>query len=156
MLGQQAQLVVGAVMQERALAPEGREAGLHGLHVVLHLRRRLVEGAGVSLGDVCLHLTAEPEPKLALGVLRQLPGDLRRNHRAAREGDRDAGREMQRWCRQRRGGDVHPWHLLAFGEQHAGEAGRLRAACQLGHMVPGCGARHDIEFHGLLLNSAGD
>jgi len=137
-------------MLQRALPSKGRQAGLHGLHVVLHLGRRLVERAGVSFGDVRLHLAAEPEAELAPGVLCQLPGDLRRDHRAAREGDRNAGREMQGRRRQRCGRDVHPRHLVAFGEQHAGKAGRFRAARQVGHMVPGRRARHDIEFHGLL------
>ena len=151
LLGEEGELVVAAVMLQRALAAEGRQAGLHRLHVVLHLRRRLVEGAGVSPDDVGLHLAAEAEAELALGVLRQLPGDLGRDHRAAREGERNAGREMQRRRGQRGRGDVHPRDLVALGEQHAGEAGRFHSAGQGGHVAPGGGAGHDVEFHGRLL-----
>ncbi len=43
-----------------------------GQHIVLHLRRGLVELAGVASHDVRLHLTAEAEAELALGVLREL------------------------------------------------------------------------------------
>src|SRR5260370_34993819 len=67
LLGQQAQSVVGAVMLQRTLAAEGRQAGLHGLHIVLHLGRRLFEWTGVPPGDGRLHLPAQSRADAALG-----------------------------------------------------------------------------------------
>ncbi|TMJ28032.1 MAG: hypothetical protein E6G95_09685 [Alphaproteobacteria bacterium] len=39
---------------------------------------------------------------------------------------------------------------MAFGELHAGEAGGLDPARQSGHVVPGRGPGHHVEFHGSL------
>jgi len=45
---------------------EGRQAGLHGLPVGLHLWRRLVEVLAYGL-VMCAFLAAEPEAELAAG-----------------------------------------------------------------------------------------
>ena len=44
---------------------------------------------------MALDLRAEPEHEAAAGEALEVPGDLRRHERAAREGDRDARAELQ-------------------------------------------------------------
>ena len=64
------------------------------------------------------NLRAEPEAEVAVGEFLQLPGNLRRDHRAAREGDGDTGRHLQLGCGKGRSG--HRWigGSTTFGEQH--------------------------------------
>ena len=149
--GQEAQVVVRAFVLELLLATERANARLECADVVTHLRRGLVPLGRITSDDVTAHLAPEAEAEASARVLGHLPRDLGRDHRAARERDRDAGRERQLRGRFGRGRDHHPRDGAGFREEHAREARAFELVRERRAPLPRQAAGHQVEVHASLL-----
>src|SRR5262249_39588668 len=134
-------------MIEPRFTTERAKACFHSKYVIAHAFGRLIERHTVAAHYMWLHLATESQTEPAFRVRGQLPGYLRGYHRAPREGNRNAGRIMERRRRLSCRGDHHPWHLSGFGEQHARDAGTLQVAREAGDVFPGIGPGHHVKFH---------
>ena len=151
---QQAHPVEPALVGQRSVAAERGPARPHRQHVVTEPGDGRVELRAVAALDVGPNLAAESEPEPPLGGLGELPCDLGRDHRAAREGDRDAGRQVQARRRLVGGGDRQPRRLAHLGEHEAGEAGLLDLRGEVLDVGPGGRFGHHVELHRPILSSA--
>ncbi len=138
---------VVALEGELLLAAEGPEDGLHGADVLGQAGPGRVEVAGVAAHGVGAHLGTEPEPELAAGRLGQLPRRLGRDHRAARERHRHAGRQVEAGRGQRRRRDRQERGAARLGEHQPVDAGALHVGGEPLHGVQLGPTRHHIEAH---------
>ena len=121
---QEVEIVELAVVIER-FAAEAGEARLDSTDVVAQTGARVVELDAVASHHMRAYLCAEAEPEAPARQFLELPGDLRRDHRAARERHRDTRRHLEARCGQRRCGDCRVRGSATLGEEHAVEAGPL-------------------------------
>ena len=152
---EQAEPVEAALVGERRLTAERRQRGAHGQHVVAHAGDGRVELDAVAPLDVRPHLAAEPEPEATVGRLGKLPRRLRREHRAAREGDGDARRQVQVGCGLVGGGDRQPRRLAHLREHDPGEPGAGHLAGELLDVRQGGRFGHHVDVHARILRGPG-
>ena len=144
---EQRQFVIRTAVVQGRLAPERRQAGLDGQHVIAQPRPRRLVHRPITTLDVGLDLAAQSEPKSAAGVLRQFPSQAGGDHGTSRKGHRDSGAQLE--ARGRLGGhrQRHPWSLAGLGEKQAGEARPLDGPGQLGRVRPRRAADRQVEMH---------
>jgi len=144
---EQCQLVVRAAVVERRFALECAEEGSQCGDVVAHARARRVELRPVSPGDVRPDLGADAEPEAAAARVLELPGGRGRDRRAAREGDGDAGGELQTFGGQGRRRHREEGRATGLGEGDAAEPGALDIAGEALDRVKLARAAHQVDTH---------
>ena len=90
----QGEAVVLALVVELAVALPRRPDRAHRLDVFAHARRRRRPRHREALLVVRPDLRAEPQREAAAGAGGEIPADVGRDHRRAREGDRHAGVQL--------------------------------------------------------------
>src|SRR5690606_22914125 len=100
----------------------------------------------VATFDVGSDLGSETEAETAAARVGELPGDLRRHHRAAREGDRDAGEKVD-VCSKSGGCASEVGGPSGFGDDETREPRSARVAGQLLHPSQRQPAGHEVELH---------
>ncbi len=98
----QRQLVEFSLIIEPCLMLPTVPQRVHGENVVAHFRHRLFPLNAEAPLVVPFDLGTETENKSAMGKARQIPSDLRRNRRTAREGHGDARAQTQTLAMLRR------------------------------------------------------
>ena len=134
---EQRQVPVVALVAER-LAAEALEDRPERQHVVAQAGPGRIELHAVAPLDVRADLGAEAEPEAPAGGLGQLPRDLGGDHRAAGEGDGDAGEDVEVGGGERGRRAAEVGGAPGLGDHEAREPGRRR--------VPGEGL-HPRERH---------
>jgi hypothetical protein len=144
---QERQVVVVAVERESLLTPERPVGGAHGEDVLPQPRTGGFVGRAVPALDVGLDLGAEAQPEAPSRCLCQLPGHRGGDHRAAGEGERDPGGDVDGLVGQRSGGTGEVRRPPGLGDHHARHPGAAEPGDGAPEPVQLSGAGHDMEFH---------
>ncbi len=104
-----------------------------GEDVVLEARGGPVEGHGEAVGDVGLDLGPEAGDEASGGEALEVPGELRRDHRGAGEGDGDGGAEVEPLRAARGDGEREEGVVLGLAGPQAGESQVLGRSGDLVH-----------------------
>ena len=144
---QQLVAVVLAPELERRRALEGAEDRPQRLDVLPEPWSRVLELARVAALDVGTDLGADAEQEATVGQVGELPRRRRRHHRAAREGDGDAGAVRELGRGEGRRGHREVGRAAGLGERDPGEPAIPGLGRQLLHLAQRTSVGHHVDEH---------
>src|SRR5262249_13161998 len=133
------------------LALEGVEDRTEGLDVLAQLRDRLRPLRGEPPRDVRLDLCAQAQLEVSVGLRGEVPGNLRGDHGAAREGDRDRRADSETRCDLGRDRTRQERTVTGFGEPHRRETCARSVVRESSHTAQISIEREGVEEHWSLL-----